>query len=82
MARRFFFDPPRRRPKEKGALNMKILLVRCPSTSKLTDTGHTIEEKLWKTAKVKTQKLTCMHCGKIHTWAKRDVILGRSISSR
>jgi hypothetical protein len=81
MATRFFFDPPRR-PKAKGAVNMKILLVRCPATSKLTDTGRTIEENLWKTVKVRTQKFTCVHCGKIHTWAKRDVILGRSISGR
>jgi hypothetical protein len=80
MARRFFFDPPRRRSKAKGALNMKSLLVRCPSTSKLTDTGRTIDEKCWSTAKVKTQKFTCAHCGKVHTWAKQDVILGRSIS--
>jgi hypothetical protein len=79
MATRFFFDPPRRRPKARGLLNMKSLLVRCPATSKLTDTGRTIEEKLWETTKVKTQKFTCAHCGKVHTWAKQDVILGRSI---
>jgi hypothetical protein len=77
MGTRFFFDPPRRRPKAKSGLNIKSLLVRCPSTSKLTDTGKTIEEKLWGTTKVKTQKLTCAHCGKVHTWTKQDVILGR-----
>jgi hypothetical protein len=51
--------------------------VRCPSTSKLTDTGRTIEEKSWATAKLKKQKLTCEHCGGVHTWEKQDVILGR-----
>ena len=40
-----------------------------------------IEEKLWATTTVKTQKLNCGHCGKVHTWAKADVVLGRPISS-
>jgi hypothetical protein len=79
MAKRFFFDPPRRRLK-KAALNIKSLLVRCPSTSKLTNTGRTIEEKCWSTAKVKTQKFTCQHCGRVHTWTKQDVILGRPLT--
>jgi hypothetical protein len=80
MPTRFLFDPPRARPKKPGP-NIKSLLVRCPSTSKLTDTGRTIEEKRWQTAKLKAQKFTCAHCGKVHAWSKRDVILGRAISS-
>jgi len=79
MATRFLFDPPRR-PKPKTP-NIKSLLVRCPSTSKLTDTGRTIEEGRWQTAKVKTQKFTCAHCGGVHTWTKKDVVLGRPIST-
>jgi hypothetical protein len=78
MATRFYFEPPRRRAKSKLA-NMKSLLVRCPSTSKLNDTGQTIEEKRWSAAKVKTQKFTCAHCGKIHSWTKGDVVLGRPL---
>ena len=46
MATRFLFDPPRR-AKPKVGPNFKSLLVRCPSTSKLTDTGRTIEEERW-----------------------------------
>jgi hypothetical protein len=80
MATRFYFDPPRRRPKKNGS-SIKSLLVRCPSTSKLTDTGRTIEEQQWQTATVKAQKFTCVHCGKVHAWSKDDVILGRTISS-
>jgi len=79
MATRFLFDPPRR-AKNKPGINWKSLLVRCPSTSKLNDTGKTVEEKLWPTAKVKTQKLTCAHCGSVHTWTKKDVVLGRPLS--
>jgi hypothetical protein len=74
MATRFLFDPPRR---TKPGPSIKSLLVRCPSTSKLTDTGMTIEEKRWPLAKMKTQKFTCAHCGGVHTWTKKDVILGR-----
>ncbi|PYJ30997.1 MAG: hypothetical protein DMF24_05605 [Verrucomicrobia bacterium] len=79
MATRFLFDPPRR-PKPKTDPNIKSLLVRCPSTSKLIDTGKTIEEKHWRTARVKTQKFTCAHCGGVHTWTKTDVVLGRPTS--
>ena len=78
MPSRFLFDRPRR-PK-KVALNIKSLLVRCPSTSKLTDTGRTIEEKLWAAAKMKPQKFTCAHCGAVHNWTKADVVLGRPTS--
>jgi len=78
MATRFLFDPPRR-PKIKAGPSIKSLLVRCPSTAKLTDTGRTIEENRWLTTKVKTQKFTCAHCGSVHIWTKKDVILGRSI---
>jgi hypothetical protein len=79
MAKRFYFDPPRR-PKAKAGANLKSLLVRCPSTSKLTDTGRTIEQQLWPDAKMVRQKFTCAHCGAVHSWTKADVILGRPVS--
>jgi hypothetical protein len=78
MATRFLFDPPRR-PKAKVRPSLKSLLVRCPSTSKLTDTGRTVEEKRWPTTKVKTQRFTCAHCGGVHIWTKEDVVLGRPL---
>jgi hypothetical protein len=78
MARRFYFDPPRQRPKPK--VDLKSLLVRCPSTSKLTDTGRTIEQKRWPTAKMVLQKFTCAHCGAVHSWTKADVVLGRAVA--
>jgi hypothetical protein len=78
MATRFFFDPSQQ-AKAKTGLTIKSLLVRCPSTSKLTDTGRTIEERRWQTATLKTQKFTCAHCGSVHTWTKKDVVLGRAI---
>jgi hypothetical protein len=77
MPQRFYFEPPQRRPKPKIGAGLKSLLVRCPSTSKLTDTGRTIEEKRWPAAKVKRQRFTCAHCGKIHSWEKADVVLAR-----
>jgi hypothetical protein len=80
MARRFYFEPPQRRPKPKISSGLKSLLVRCPSTSKLTDTGRTIEQNLWPEAKVKGEKFTCAHCGAVHNWTKADVVLGRPIA--
>ncbi|HJT80109.1 MAG TPA: hypothetical protein VJ719_02835, partial [Chthoniobacterales bacterium] len=71
---------PQPRPKGKAGAGIKSLLVRCPSTSKLTDTGRTVEEKLWPTTKLKPQKVACSHCGAVHSWTKADVVLGRPIS--
>jgi hypothetical protein len=75
---RFFFDPPRPAKVKKGA-GLKSLLIRCPITSRLTDSGQTIEENLWADAKVKSQKLSCSHCGNVHSWTKKDVVLGRPL---
>jgi hypothetical protein len=80
MAKRFYFGPPKRRPKPKIGAGLKSLLVRCPSTSKLTDTGRTIEQKLWPGAKMKGQKFICAHCGAVHSWTKADVVLGRPVA--
>jgi hypothetical protein len=77
MTTRFLFDPPRVKPTKP---NLKSLLVRCPSTSRLTDTGQTVEEERWPKAKVKKQKFTCAHCGSVHRWTKSDVVLGRPLS--
>jgi 5-methylcytosine-specific restriction endonuclease McrA len=79
MKTRFFFEPPRRQ-KPKTANGMKSLLIRCPSTSKLIDTGKSVEEKRWATTKLKLQKFTCSHCGSVHSWTKGDVILARPVS--
>jgi len=80
MARRFYFEPPQAKPKPKVGAGLKSLLVRCPSTAKLTDTGCTIEEKNWPSAKVKPQKFTCAHCGAVHSWTKADIVLGRPVA--
>jgi hypothetical protein len=63
--------------KVKNGPVIKRLLVRCPSTAKLTPTGQIIEEQLWAAAKVKTPKFTCPHCRQVHTWTKKDVVLAR-----
>ena len=63
-------------PKARGPI-IKRLLIRCPSTAKLTPSGQTIREDLWAKAKVKNNKLNCPHCGQSHTWSKKDVVLAR-----
>jgi hypothetical protein len=62
--------------KAKGPA-VKRILVRCPSTAKLTVTGQTVREELWPAAKIKNNKLSCSHCGRIHVWTKKDVVLAR-----
>jgi hypothetical protein len=63
--------------KVKNGPVIKRLLVRCPSTAKLTPTGQNIEEQLLAAAKVKTPKCTCPHCRQVHSWTKKDVVLAR-----
>jgi hypothetical protein len=64
-------------PKVKSGPVIKRLLIRCPSTAKLTPSGQTINEALWANAKIKTQKVTCPHCRQVHSWTKKDVVLAR-----
>jgi hypothetical protein len=73
---RYYFEKPRPRKASNG-VSIKRLLVRCPSTSKLTATGQTIDEQLWTTTKLKAAKLTCPHCQQVHSWTKKDVVLAR-----
>ncbi|HAF03279.1 MAG TPA: hypothetical protein DCO65_10630 [Spartobacteria bacterium] len=70
-----FFGAPTA-PKAKGPV-IKRLLIRCPSTAKLTPSGQTIREELWAAAKIKSGKMTCPHCQRVHTWTKKDVVLAR-----
>jgi hypothetical protein len=64
-------------PKAKTGPVIKRILVRCPSTAKLTPTGQTIREELWAASKVKNNKFSCAHCGQVHIWTKKDVVLAR-----
>ena len=67
----------RRAPKAQKGPVIKRLLIRCPSTAKLTPSGQTIDESLWTAVKVKNHKISCPHCRQVHTWTKKDVVLAR-----
>jgi len=56
---------------------IKRILVRCPSTGKLTPTGKTVEEAAWPQTKLNKPKLDCPHCRQVHIWTKDDVVLAR-----
>jgi hypothetical protein len=65
------------KPKPTPGKVIKRLLVRCPTTAKLTPTGRSVDESLWGESKVKGAGINCLHCGKVHQWTKKDVILAR-----
>jgi hypothetical protein len=67
----------RRAMKVPTGLAIKRILVRCPSTGKLTPTGKTINEARWNDAKLKRPRLICPHCRQVHSWTKKDVVLAR-----
>lgn len=56
---------------------IKRILVRCPSTAKLTPTGQTVEEDTWAETTPKKHKTHCPHCSQVHDWTKKDVVLAR-----
>ena len=55
----------------------KRVLVRCPSTGRLTATGQTTNDISWAKAKFKSPSASCPHCRGAHSWKKEDVILAR-----
>ena len=71
---RFYFEPPAPR-KTKSAI--RRLLVRCPTTAKLTAVGETIDVAVWESAQRKSGRFTCPHCQRVHSWVKKDVVLAR-----
>lgn len=71
---RFYFEPPAPR---KTKSTIRRLLVRCPTTAKLTPTGQTIDETAWAKVTKRSGRFTCPHCKRVHTWAKKDVLLAR-----
>ena len=56
---------------------IKRILVRCPSTARLSPTGQTVSEALWSKTKVKFPEAVCPHCSEVHIWTKKDVVLAR-----
>ena len=56
---------------------IKRILVRCPSTGKLTPTGRTVKESAWEGTKLDRPRITCPHCRQVHSWTKKDVVLAR-----
>ena len=71
---RFYFEPPAPR---KAKSTLRRLLVRCPSTAKLAPIGEPVEEATWASATKKSGRFTCPHCNRVHSWAKKDVLLAR-----
>jgi hypothetical protein len=63
--------------KEPSQETTKRILVRCPTTSLLSPTGKIVKEALWDKTKLRLPKATCLHCGQIHIWTKKDVVLAR-----
>ena len=56
---------------------VKRILVRCPSTARLSPTGQVVKEAMWSETKLELPSVVCPHCGQVHTWTKKDVVLAR-----
>ncbi len=63
-------------PVAKGPA-IKRILVRCSVTAKLLDSGRTVEETKFGSLRLTNNSITCGHCGKVHRWTKKDVVLAR-----
>ena len=52
---------------------MQNLLVTCPKTGKLADTGFTMDRAAFETAPLEGNAFECGHCGDYHAWTKVDI---------
>jgi hypothetical protein len=68
---------PQRSAKDPKPETLRRILVRCPGTAKLFDTGLTTKATEFAAIKVTDNELPCSFCGKVHRWAQENVVLGR-----
>ena len=74
---RGLFMMPRRQIKAASGPVIKRILIRCSVTAKLTDTLEKIEESAFARAKPMQKQFRCAHCGQLHRWTNKDVVLAR-----
>lgn len=53
---------------------MAELQINCPITAKPIGTGIDLDPNAFKGVRLSGNSVGCPHCGKMHTWAKSDVI--------
>jgi hypothetical protein len=50
------------------------LMVKCPTTGKDADTGHSLDAETLKTARFENRAFECGQCGEMHLWEKADLV--------
>jgi hypothetical protein len=68
---------PRRSVSPSKGPVIRRILVRCSRTSKLQDTGLTIDEGKFATTTFRNARVSCEHCGQVHYWTAKEVVLAR-----
>jgi hypothetical protein len=68
---------PTRRATIPPEQEVRRILVRCATTAKLTDTLRTIQVGAFASARLGRNKFVCAHCGQVHYWTTKDVLLAR-----
>ena len=53
---------------------MAELQINCPIIAKPIGTGIDLDPNAFKGVRLSGNSVGCPHCGKMHTWAKSDVI--------
>lgn len=51
------------------------VMITCPNTGEPLWTGILLDWSSWEAAELVQNKVSCYHCGAIHTWDKKDARL-------
>ncbi len=54
---------------------MSQVMIRCPETGKPVATGMAMDRKSFDSATLERNSVQRPHCGKAHTWSKKDAWL-------
>ena len=63
-------------PDSFPAMKLRPLLIRCPNTNRLIDTGVATDPRTYETGTFSNNTTGCPHCGQPHTWSKENSLLG------
>jgi len=55
---------------------MAVVMINCPDTGKPLSTGLSMDRQGFRTSQLSSNTVgPCSHCGKSHTWNKKDAYL-------
>jgi predicted RNA-binding Zn-ribbon protein involved in translation (DUF1610 family) len=61
---------------------MLAILIKCPKTGKIINTGISMAAEIFETATLSQNAVECPYCGETHVWDKKDAFLDQRRQSK